>query len=86
MTDIRDETSFESFASMKRIPSIPVILKLVSLTIVIASWHQCQPAPAADVSPVIELGSRRELFIDKHLIARLDKVRLHLHEPRNERR
>jgi len=33
---------------------------------------------------VLELGSRRELFVDHFLIAKLDGVRLTLHEPRRE--
>lgn len=32
----------------------------------------------------IEIGSRRELFVDRYLIDRMDSVRLHLHEPRDE--
>src|ERR1044071_5884136 len=38
-------------------------------------------APATDV---INLGSRRELFVDPFLIAKLDGVQLRLHEPRRE--
>ncbi|MEQ2009844.1 MAG: hypothetical protein ABMA26_23920, partial [Limisphaerales bacterium] len=32
----------------------------------------------------LDIGSRRELFVDQHLIGRLDRVSLHLHEPRDE--
>ncbi len=32
----------------------------------------------------VRLGSRRELFVDRHLIDRLDGARLHMHEPRDE--
>lgn len=39
-------------------------------------------APAAEAP--IELGDRRELFVDSHLIEKLSAVRLHLHEPRDE--
>ena len=42
----------------------------------------CSAAVAQE--PTIQLGSRRELFIDQHLIEKLDNVRLHLHEPRDE--
>lgn len=37
----------------------------------------------AGTSP-LELGSRRELFVDRFLTERLDHVRLKLHEPRDE--
>lgn len=33
---------------------------------------------------VLDLGSRRELFVDDHLIEKLDRVQLRLHEPRDE--
>src|SRR2546425_637527 len=33
---------------------------------------------------VPDLGSRRELFVDHYLIAKLDRVQLKLHEPRRE--
>jgi len=40
------------------------------------------PAVAADEQRgVIELGDRRELFIDNHLIARMDRLSLRLHHP-----
>ncbi|MBP87948.1 MAG: hypothetical protein CMJ64_14695 [Planctomycetaceae bacterium] len=40
------------------------------------------PALAADESPVIEIGSRRELFIDNYLIERLNgKAQQRLHHP-----
>ena len=32
----------------------------------------------------LDIGSRRELFVDRHLIERLDNTRLKLHEPRDE--
>lgn len=35
-------------------------------------------------STPISLGTRRELFVDRFLIDRLDGVHLHLHEPRDE--
>lgn len=34
----------------------------------------------------LALGTRRELFVDRHLIERLTNARLHLHEPRDEGR
>ena len=42
------------------------------------------PLSTVAQEPVVELGSRRELFIDQHLIGKLDNARLHLHEPRDE--
>lgn len=32
----------------------------------------------------IDLGSRREVFVDRHLVERLEGARFHLHEPRDE--
>lgn len=40
-------------------------------------------AALADDAP-IDLGSRRELFVDRRLIGTLTEARLHLHEPRDE--
>lgn len=74
----------------------PTLARLVALWLLIACWHTprsaiaqtlatgSRPARATDVSSVIELGTDRELFIDQHLIAKLDRVRLQLHEPRDE--
>jgi hypothetical protein len=36
---------------------------------------------AADAPKAIDIGSRRELFVDQHLIERLDGARLELHRP-----
>ncbi|MBS0210115.1 MAG: hypothetical protein JSS27_14295 [Planctomycetes bacterium] len=41
-----------------------------------------QAVPTADAP--LDLGSRRELFVDRYLIEKLDNVRLKLHEPRDE--
>jgi hypothetical protein len=38
-------------------------------------------APATDRSAPIDIGSRRELFVDQHLIEKLDGARLALHRP-----
>jgi hypothetical protein len=40
--------------------------------------------PASAQVPLIEVGSRRELFIDHYLIDKLDNTSLHLHEPHDE--
>jgi len=41
------------------------------------------PAVAAEQKPTpVEIGSRRGLFVDHHLIGQLDGARLQLHEPR----
>ncbi len=34
--------------------------------------------------PVMDIGSRRELFVDRHMLERLENVSLALHYPRNE--
>lgn len=72
------------------------LAQVVALGALIACWHASPsataqsvaanrlPAGATDVSPVIELGSNRELFIDQHLIGKLDRVRLQLHQPHDE--
>ena len=39
---------------------------------------------SALAAEVLQLGSRRELFVDSFLIAKLDGVQLRLHEPRRE--
>jgi len=40
------------------------------------------PALAADGGPVIEIGSRRELFVDRYVIEKLNgKARQRLHHP-----
>jgi hypothetical protein len=46
-----------------------------ALTIVLAL------AAVADSAEPIEIGSRRELFVDRHLIDRLDGVRMEMHRP-----
>ena len=43
----------------------------------------CGASAVAQQSP-IEIGSRRELFLDHFLIEKLDHARLQLHEPRDE--
>ena len=40
--------------------------------------------PNSGAEQPIDIGSRRELFVDRHLIARATDVRLQLHEPRDE--
>ena len=41
-----------------------------------------QMAMASDKSSHIDIGSRRELFVDRDLIDKLDGARLKLHQPR----
>ena len=41
------------------------------------------PIQAAEPVSAVELGSRRELFVDRHLIESLDGAELFLHEPRD---
>ena len=43
----------------------------------------CGTSALAQQSP-LEIGVRRELFLDQYLIEKLDHVRLQLHEPRDE--
>lgn len=44
----------------------------------------CCCSPATAQVPAIELSSRRELFVDQHLIEKLDRTRQEFHEPRDE--
>jgi len=37
----------------------------------------------ADASDVVEIGSRLEMFVDHHLIERMENTRLKLHTPRD---
>lgn len=74
---------------MTRNLNIQVMARLLALTALIAGSNSgrlatAQPAAKAGAAPAINLGSRRELFIDQHLIAKLDRAQLRLHEPRDE--
>jgi len=40
--------------------------------------------PTREAIMTLDIGSRRELFVDHHLIERLDGAGLKLHEPRRE--
>lgn len=42
-----------------------------------------RPARAVDASAPLDIGSRRELFVDRYLIDKLDGVDLRLHEPQS---
>jgi hypothetical protein len=55
-----------------------VSLALVITLLLPAADHAC----AADEP--LNIGSRRELFVDRFLLEKLDNVRLELHEPRDE--
>src|SRR5262245_40676575 len=55
--------------------------QLLLLSLVVAASFECVMA-AEPVAPEIELGSRRELFIDDYLIERLSgKAELRLQQP-----
>lgn len=54
---------------MKRIPLLFLMLSAL-------------PATAGEGTPVLDMGSRRELFVDHHLIDKLDGARLELQTPR----
>lgn len=56
--------------------------KLFSILIVVAF---CFPvASVAQVGDVIELGDRREIFVDQYLLANMEGVELELHHPVDE--
>ena len=53
-------------------------------TSLVAAWFLCSllsPCPEAVAGEPMDIGSRRELFVDKHLIDRLTGARLELHHP-----
>ncbi len=52
----------------------PIIHPLVALSVVLAGV--LAPIPARAAQTPIDIGSRRELFVDRYLIERLDNVRL----------
>ena len=56
------------------------LLALLVLAPTLAVAQQPEPEQAVDI------GSRRELFVDDLLIGKLDKVRLKMHEPHRLRR
>jgi len=62
---------------MRVLVRVRIVLVAVSL---FASVLQAAPATAASAGP-IDIGSRRELFVDRLLIDRLDGARLVLHHP-----
>jgi hypothetical protein len=51
-------------------------MKQLALVVLLLAWVDGLPAEEP-----IALGSRRELFVDRHLIDRLDGATLHLHKP-----
>ncbi len=91
-----EEFIWGDLTTVKLTLNIPVIAKLVAIIALIMCWNhsrlaKAQPdiatrpqAESAGAACVIELGSDRELFIDQHFVAKLDHVRLQLHEPRDE--
>jgi hypothetical protein len=58
-------------------------MKRVCVRLVLAAlWGLgCCPAVAQEAVPVRDIGSRREVFVDRFLIERLDNTTLMLHEP-----
>ncbi|MGB7159301.1 MAG: hypothetical protein WBD40_14630 [Tepidisphaeraceae bacterium] len=56
-------------------------MKSPSLFLAICLAWACSPARAAEPQAAIDIGSRRELFIDRLLIEKLDRTELRLHRP-----
>ena len=52
------------------------------LTALMAVLLLCSGSQAAGTDDIREIGSRRELFVDRFLIDHLEGVDLELHEPR----
>ena len=50
------------------------------LVLIVASWSLSGVSQASDSSP-IEIGSNRQLFVDRHVIDKLTNARLVLHQP-----
>jgi len=65
--------------------SRPFTFPFVVITVIMVAAVSADGA-AADTqpSPPLHIGTRRELFVDRFLVDRLDGTRLHLHEPRDE--
>ena len=59
---------------MRILFSLVAILQLATLGLI-------SPCNAAETSSVIDIGSKRELFVDYHLIDSMDGLRLEMHEP-----
>lgn len=55
-------------------------MKTTSMVCHLACFLTCMPAAAVADEP-IDIGSRRELLVDRYLIDRMDGVRLQLHRP-----
>lgn len=60
--------------------------KRFSVITIFVTWlcFQCVFGELSSAKDFIDIGSRRELFVDHYLINRLDGVRLRLHHPRDE--
>jgi hypothetical protein len=58
-------------------------MQLYKCLVVLALFASVAPAqdPGSKESDVLEIGARRELFVDRFLIERLDNETLKLHEP-----
>ena len=57
---------------------------LQSITVATVMMLPLCVSPALAQQSSIDIGSRRELFVDHHLIDRMENLRLHMHEPRDE--
>ena len=71
---------------MKRVSLLLVFAALWSLSCCLAAAQEAvpvgiDPSKLPEPAPVRDIGSRRELFLDKFLIERLDNASLKLHEP-----
>ena len=58
------------------------LLWLLSTIAVILHYFALGTIRGDDSAGVLDIGLRRELFVDHHLIAHRDAVRLTLHRPR----
>ncbi|HNS48299.1 MAG TPA: hypothetical protein PKM61_02075 [bacterium] len=67
------------------IPEAKNALLCLGMICLAITWPAATRAQEAKVNEsVIELGTRREIFVDHHLIERLNGARLVLHQPRDE--
>ena len=64
---------------MKRLNEVGFLWTIILLTVATVSVSPLSPVMADDA--VVDIGSRLELFVDHHLIDRLDGVTLRLHHP-----
>ncbi len=60
--------------------TVSIVAILVGACVGRSAYAQPDSTERSEGSTLIDLGSRRELFVDQHFIDKLDNIRLHMHE------